>query len=116
MEKRQGWSAGIFWGRDSRLVRQPDARSHERMPAAPQPRNHRKEPVPGNGKNAKNRRNGTTPDADSHTSHSSHPSHPTRPIIPPRGDYRTLLSFQKAEVVFDITFRFAHRFLDRRDR
>jgi four helix bundle suffix protein len=40
-----------------------------------------------------------------HTSHSSRDSHP---IIPPRGDYQTLLSFQKAEVIYDITFRFAH--------
>ena len=38
------------------------------------------------------------------------------PILPPRGDYRTLLSFQKAEVVYDITFRFAHKFLARGDR
>ena len=37
-------------------------------------------------------------------------------IIPPRGDYRTLLSFQKAEVVYDITFRFAHKFLRKGDR
>jgi len=37
-------------------------------------------------------------------------------IIPPRGDYRTLLSFQKAEVIFDITFRFAHTFLEKSDR
>ncbi|MDA1141970.1 MAG: four helix bundle suffix domain-containing protein [Planctomycetota bacterium] len=35
---------------------------------------------------------------------------------PPRGDYQTLLSFQKAEVVYDITFRFAHNFLSRGDR
>jgi len=47
------------------------------------------------------------------TSHSSHSSHP---ILPPRGDYQTLLSFQKAEVVYDITFRFAHKFLSRGDR
>ena len=38
------------------------------------------------------------------------------PILPPRGDYQTLLSFQKAEVVYDITFRFAHKFLSRGDR
>ncbi len=38
------------------------------------------------------------------------------PILPPRGDYHTLLSFQKAEVVYDITFRFAHKFLSRGDR
>ncbi len=39
-----------------------------------------------------------------------------RPVIPPRGDYQTLLSFQKAEVVYDITFRFANRFLSCGDR
>jgi hypothetical protein len=39
-----------------------------------------------------------------------------RPILPPRGDYQTLLSFQKAEVVYDITFRFAHKYLSRGDR
>jgi four helix bundle suffix protein len=48
-----------------------------------------------------------------HMSHSSHDSHP---ILPPRGDYQTLLSFQKAEVVYDITFRFAHKFLSKGDR
>lgn len=37
-------------------------------------------------------------------------------MLPPRGDYQTLLSYQKAEVVYDITFRFAHRFLARGDR
>jgi len=56
---------------------------------------------------------------DSHKSHSSHSSYHSpslRPIIPPRGDYQTLLSFQKAEVVYDITFRFAHKYLSRGDR
>jgi len=48
-----------------------------------------------------------------HTSHSSPDSHP---IIPPRGDYQTLHSFQKAEVVYDLTFRFAHKYLSRGDR
>jgi four helix bundle suffix protein len=43
-------------------------------------------------------------------------SHNFHPIIPPRGDYQTLLSFQKAEVVYDITFRFAHKYLSRGDR
>lgn len=47
---------------------------------------------------------------DTHTSHNSHP------ILPPRGDYQTLLSFQKAEVVYDLTFRFAHKFLAKSDR
>jgi four helix bundle suffix protein len=37
-------------------------------------------------------------------------------FLAPRGDYRTLLSFQKAEVVYDITFRFAHKFLSKGDR
>lgn len=37
-------------------------------------------------------------------------------LLPPRGDYHTLLSFQKAEVVYDITFRFAHKFLSKFDR
>lgn len=50
-----------------------------------------------------------------HSSHASPPSHPDR-VLPPRGDYRTLLSFQKAEVVYDITFRFAHKFLAKGDR
>ena len=56
---------------------------------------------------------------DSHNSHSFHhqpPSHHDRTVIPPRGDYRTLLSFQKAEVIYDITHRFAHKFLGRGDR
>lgn len=48
--------------------------------------------------------------------HDSHNSNESHPIIPLRGDYRTLFSFQKAEVVYDITFRFAHRFLSRGDR
>ncbi len=55
-----------------------------------------------------------------HDSHSSHKSHQPPPdsnrVLPPRGDYRTLLSFQKAEVVYDITFRFAHKYLFRGDR
>jgi four helix bundle suffix protein len=44
-----------------------------------------------------------------------HPSHSER-LLPPRGDYQTLLSFQKAEVIYDVTFRFAHRFLEKSDR
>lgn len=40
----------------------------------------------------------------------------TERLVPPRGDYTKLLSFQKAEVVYDITFRFAHKFLARSDR
>lgn len=63
-----------------------------------------------NGKNAKNMNDAKN------TSHDSHDSHYFHPVLPPRGDYRTLLSFQKAEVIYDITFRFAHKFLSRGDR
>ncbi len=59
------------------------------------------------GKNAKNATDGKN------ISHSCHSSHP---IIPPRGDYQTLLSFQKSEIAYDITFRFAHKYLSRGDR
>lgn len=65
------------------------------------------------GNNAKDESEASTP---SHPSHSSHPSHDPDRLLPPRGDYRTLLSFHKAEVVYDITFRFAHKFLSRDDR
>jgi four helix bundle suffix protein len=60
----------------------------------------------GNGKNGND---------EKHTSHASH-SADAHPLLPPRGDYRTLLSFQKSEVVYDVTFRFAHKFLSRGDR
>ncbi len=52
----------------------------------------------------------------SHDSYSSHHSHEPERVLPPRGDYQTLLSFQKAEVVYDITYRFAHKYLSRGDR
>jgi four helix bundle suffix protein len=68
------------------------------------------------GNNAKNVRDEKHPSPDSHSSPSSPSSHDSHPIIPPRGDYQTLLSFQKAEIVYDITFRFAHKFLSRGDR
>lgn len=59
------------------------------------------------GNNAKNVSGGKNPSPDSHSFH---------PIIPPRGDYQTLLSYQKAEVIYDLTFRFAHKYLARGDR
>ena len=37
-------------------------------------------------------------------------------FLPDYGNYEDLLSFQKAEVVYDLTFRFAHRYLSRGDR
>ena len=63
--------------------------------------------LPSDGKNGKHGR---------HDSYSSHHSHEPERVLPPRGDYQTLLSFQKAEVVYDITYRFAHRYLSRGDR
>ncbi|HSP42822.1 MAG TPA: four helix bundle suffix domain-containing protein [Luteolibacter sp.] len=54
---------------------------------------------------------------ESHASHHSHSPDPTEErVLVPRGDYRFLRSFQKAEVVYDFTFRFAHKFLSRGDR
>ncbi|MCE7982355.1 MAG: four helix bundle protein [Caldilinea sp. CFX5] len=37
-------------------------------------------------------------------------------FIPPHGNYRALLSYQKAEVVYDLTFHFCQRFLTKGDR
>jgi four helix bundle suffix protein len=37
-------------------------------------------------------------------------------FIPTHGNYRELMSYQKAEVVYDITFRFCERFLKKGDR
>ncbi len=65
------------------------------------------------GHNARNASNGKPA---SHASHASHSSPPSERLLPPRGDYQTLLSFQKAEVVYDITYRFAHKFLAKGDR
>lgn len=37
-------------------------------------------------------------------------------FIPPHGNYQELLSYQKAMVVYDLTFRFCQRFLAKGDR
>lgn len=37
-------------------------------------------------------------------------------IILPHGGYKNLLSFQKAEIVYDATVNFCRRFLEKRDR
>lgn len=37
-------------------------------------------------------------------------------IILPHGNYQQLLSYQKAEVIYDLTFRFCEKHLNRRDR
>jgi hypothetical protein len=53
-------------------------------------------------------------EASSQNSQTSHDSQSL--ILPPRGDYQTLLSYQKSEVVYEITFRFCRRFLKKGDR
>jgi four helix bundle suffix protein len=37
-------------------------------------------------------------------------------FIPAHGNYRELLSYRKAEIVYDLTYRFCERFLARLDR
>src|SRR5579884_941028 len=37
-------------------------------------------------------------------------------FIPPHGGYQSLLSYRKAEIVYDATVYFCARFLDTRDR
>lgn len=37
-------------------------------------------------------------------------------FLPPHGGYQELVSYQKAEIVNDVTYRFCQRFLDRGDR
>lgn len=37
-------------------------------------------------------------------------------FIPPHGGYRNLLAYKKAEIVYDITFHFCHKFLTKGDR
>ncbi len=39
-----------------------------------------------------------------------------RGFLPPHGNYGELLSYQKAELVYDITYRFCQRFLSKGDR
>ena len=58
-----------------------------------------------------------TPDR-SYTTHATYmnDSKPKAGFIPPHGNYEELLSFQKAQVVYDLTFRFCERFLRRSDR
>jgi len=53
----------------------------------------------------------------SHDSHSSQEGNDNKSVLlPPRGDYQTLLSYRKSEIVYQITYRFCRRFLRRGDR
>jgi four helix bundle suffix protein len=72
--------------------------------------------MPSVGKAGKDENNGKSEIHFSLTFPPSHSSQSEDRIIPPRGDPRTLLSFQKAEVIYDLTFRFAHKFLAKGDR
>ena len=65
---------------------------------------------------SKNVNHGRNESDGKHSSRASYTSHQPDRLLPPRGDYQTLLSFQKAQVIYDITFRFAHKFLSRGDR
>lgn len=40
----------------------------------------------------------------------------TKDFIPQRGNYRQLISYQKSECIYDITFFFAHKYLGKGDR
>ena len=97
-------SCCLIAGRES-----PPARENPHPTPQPGPRKQ-------NANNGKKGRNARARGHPSHASRSSHPSHPSDRLLPPRGDYQTLHSFHKAEVIFDITFRFAHKFLAKSDR
>ena len=49
-------------------------------------------------------------------SHNSRPSSPQPSILSSRGDYQTLLSYQKSEAIYEITYRFCKRHLAKGDR
>jgi four helix bundle protein len=70
------------------------------------------------GNNVGNGNHGNNGKQAFHNSHDSQNSRSNEPtvILPPRGDYHILLSYQKAEVIYEITYRFCKRFLARGDR
>jgi S23 ribosomal protein. len=37
-------------------------------------------------------------------------------LLKPRGDFKTLLTYKKAEIIYDLTFHFAHTHLEKGDR
>lgn len=39
-----------------------------------------------------------------------------QPFLPKKGNYKGLIAYQKAECVYDITFYFAHKYLEKGDR
>lgn len=40
----------------------------------------------------------------------------TETFLPKKGNYRNLIVFQKAECIYDITYYFAHKYLQKGDR
>lgn len=48
--------------------------------------------------------------------HGHHGPDGREPLIPKHGGYRTLKSFQVAQLVYDVTVRFCDRYIDRRSR
>jgi len=64
----------------------------------------------------KDAKNGKNASDGNDIPHATHPSQDPNRLLPPRGDYHTLLSFKKAEIVYDLTFRFAHKHLDKGNR
>jgi len=67
------------------------------------------------GKNGNDENQGKAAEP-SHSSHDSHELKANSELLPPRGDYQILLSYQKSEVVYQLTYRFCQRFLRRGDR
>ncbi|MBE0501825.1 MAG: four helix bundle protein, partial [Desulfuromonadales bacterium] len=65
----------------------------------------------GKNGNDENQGKAAEPSHDSQNSHNSQSL-----LLTPRGDYQTLLSYQKTEVVYQLTYRFCQRFLRRGDR
>ena len=39
-----------------------------------------------------------------------------QPFLPHGGSYKNLIAYQKAECVYDVTFYFAHHYLEKGDR
>ena len=64
-----------------------------------------------NGKYGNFGSNGKPVSSNSQNSHESQSL-----ILTPRGDYQTLISYQKSEIAYQITYRFCERFLKRGDR
>lgn len=49
-------------------------------------------------------------------SHRTYMAEHNTEFLPKGGNYKRLLSYRKSEIVYDITFRFCHKFLKRNDR